>query len=292
MEIAEILSTLSVYHKSFPKEAVEAAIEKKDEIIPGLMVTLRYTIDNTDETIDKEYWGHIYSLYLLAQFRVKEAYPLVIELLELPEKRLSMLFGDFSGMESVMASVSGGDTSLIKRLIENRDADEYIRCHAQDALITLFVAGMMSRDDLVNYYRELFEAKLEKEPAPVWDSLVDCCANIHADELKDQIMDAFDSDLAWEGSISKSDVEEAFAMDKESTLERLKKDYGYHLIDNVEKEMSWWACFNENDFNEDDLADPFHGEPVRTEPKIGRNQPCPCGSGKKYKKCCGKPEGQ
>lgn len=28
--------------------------------------------------------------------------------------------------------------------------------------------------------------------------------------------------------------------------------------------------------------------PVRTAPKIGRNQPCPCGSGKKYKKCCGK----
>ncbi len=27
-------------------------------------------------------------------------------------------------------------------------------------------------------------------------------------------------------------------------------------------------------------------EPVKTE-KIGRNQPCPCGSGKKYKKCCG-----
>jgi preprotein translocase subunit SecA len=26
--------------------------------------------------------------------------------------------------------------------------------------------------------------------------------------------------------------------------------------------------------------------PVRTEPKIGRNDPCPCGSGKKYKKCC------
>ena len=27
---------------------------------------------------------------------------------------------------------------------------------------------------------------------------------------------------------------------------------------------------------------------VREEPKIGRNEPCPCGSGKKYKKCCGK----
>jgi preprotein translocase subunit SecA len=28
--------------------------------------------------------------------------------------------------------------------------------------------------------------------------------------------------------------------------------------------------------------------PVRTGPKVGRNDPCPCGSGKKYKNCCGK----
>jgi SEC-C motif len=26
---------------------------------------------------------------------------------------------------------------------------------------------------------------------------------------------------------------------------------------------------------------------VRAEPKVGRNDPCPCGTGKKYKKCCG-----
>jgi preprotein translocase subunit SecA len=25
----------------------------------------------------------------------------------------------------------------------------------------------------------------------------------------------------------------------------------------------------------------------REDPKVGRNEPCPCGSGKKYKKCCG-----
>ncbi|MBD3289175.1 preprotein translocase subunit SecA, partial [candidate division KSB1 bacterium] len=28
--------------------------------------------------------------------------------------------------------------------------------------------------------------------------------------------------------------------------------------------------------------------PVVAEPKVGRNDPCPCGSGKKYKKCCGR----
>ena len=31
------------------------------------------------------------------------------------------------------------------------------------------------------------------------------------------------------------------------------------------------------------LSRPIH----RDEPKVGRNDPCPCGSGKKYKKCCG-----
>ncbi|MEK7828661.1 MAG: SEC-C metal-binding domain-containing protein, partial [Deltaproteobacteria bacterium] len=29
-------------------------------------------------------------------------------------------------------------------------------------------------------------------------------------------------------------------------------------------------------------------KPVHVEQKVGRNEPCPCGSGKKYKKCCGK----
>jgi len=37
-------------------------------------------------------------------------------------------------------------------------------------------------------------------------------------------------------------------------------------------------------------AGPDQGKakPVRTGPKVGRNDPCPCGSGKKYKQCCGK----
>ena len=31
-------------------------------------------------------------------------------------------------------------------------------------------------------------------------------------------------------------------------------------------------------------------QPIKTGKKIGRNDPCPCGSGKKYKKCCGRDE--
>jgi len=41
-------------------------------------------------------------------------------------------------------------------------------------------------------------------------------------------------------------------------------------------------------------ADAAEQQPVRAAPfvrddrKVGRNEPCPCGSGKKYKQCCGR----
>jgi preprotein translocase subunit SecA len=45
----------------------------------------------------------------------------------------------------------------------------------------------------------------------------------------------------------------------------------------------------ENQENQQDRQEPEnddHGEPVSAGPRIGRNELCPCGSGKKYKKCC------
>ena len=58
---------------------------------------------------------------------------------------------------------------------------------------------------------------------------------------------------------------------------------------------------DENEYNTsllDDFFDTNQGnnthnenvifEPIKVEKKLGRNEPCPCGSGKKYKKCCGK----
>lgn len=45
------------------------------------------------------------------------------------------------------------------------------------------------------------------------------------------------------------------------------------------------------EWGKDSLQSKLHGpstSPVSVGPKIGRNAPCPCGSGKKYKRCCGR----
>ena len=61
------------------------------------------------------------------------------------------------------------------------------------------------------------------------------------------------------------------------------------IAERYEEVTSTWAGYNEekssSQFDYDDYFEPS-ASPVRAEPKIGRNEPCPCGSGKKYKKCC------
>jgi preprotein translocase subunit SecA len=42
---------------------------------------------------------------------------------------------------------------------------------------------------------------------------------------------------------------------------------------------------------QDEIERPAQAPVKRTDPKVGRNDPCPCGSGKKYKKCHGAIEG-
>lgn len=39
---------------------------------------------------------------------------------------------------------------------------------------------------------------------------------------------------------------------------------------------------------EDEPPLPEPVKPIHGQPQPGRNDPCPCGSGKKYKKCCGR----
>ncbi len=47
------------------------------------------------------------------------------------------------------------------------------------------------------------------------------------------------------------------------------------------------AAFENEDYgaNENDRMNPPKREPIRVENRVGRNDPCPCGSGKKYKNC-------
>lgn len=72
--------------------------------------------------------------------------------------------------------------------------------------------------------------------------------------------------------------------------------------DTTRKQVMEEGQSRKDEFSDEELNTPVAGEqakpdqtktvqtPVRKGPKIGRNELCPCGSGKKYKNCCGKNE--
>jgi uncharacterized protein YchJ len=54
------------------------------------------------------------------------------------------------------------------------------------------------------------------------------------------------------------------------------------------RQMKKWMKDHEQELRAEGAPEQQHVETVVHEgPRIGRNDPCPCGSGKKYKKCCG-----
>ena len=301
MEISEILHEFERATGRFARAAVEAAVERREEITPELLRILEETVDRAAELdAEGDYMAHLYAMFLLAQFRETRAYPLVVRFAALTGDLLDSLCGDFitEDLGQVLASVCGGDLAGIQSLIENEATDEWVRGAALSSLVTLVAAGQESRDEIVSYFASLFRGKLVRQWSHVWDTLVSYASDLFPAELLDDIERAYKEGLVDPGYIGFDDVRRDLALGKDRILARLADNPHRRLVDDTAAEMGWWACFRENSAKEtyspnDVLArtnlrsDAASSPIVRPTPKIGRNERCPCGSGKKYKKCCG-----
>jgi len=280
MDIEKVLTELETEDLKFPREALELTIANRDIMIPELLAILERTAQDPQfPIVHQKYMGHLYAMYLLAQFREKAAYQPIIQLSSLPGDMSDDVMGETatSELSRILACVSCGDDYLIRRLVENEDANEWVRGSALSALVILVAAGEKSRDEVVDYFQSLFRHKLAREYSFVWNSLVSCSLDLYPAEVFEDIMQCYDDDLADLEFVSMEDVEETMAMGKETALDATKRNPHYTLVTDAIKDMEWWACFKP----------PKPAGKKRKSGKIGRNDPCSCGSGKKYKKCCG-----
>jgi len=258
MTVEEILKALSHKDNIFPREALEQATPQKDEITPHLLKILERVADDLDGALDQEDSAYLYALYLLAQFRETRAYPLVVRIASLPPETVDELLGDTitEGLPKILASVCGGDTSLITRLAENVEVEKFTRGSALSALLALVLSGDRTRDEVMIYYSRLFDAALKEEPSEegetVLTALVHCATELCPEELYDRIKAAFESELIDEFIIDLEEVDEKMAEGKEAVLPRLREDRHYRLVESAIKEMEWWAWYRESDDEEDE----------------------------------------
>jgi hypothetical protein len=302
MEVAEAIARFERFNGKFEREAVETAVAHKQEVIPELLHVLEEIADPeraAQRNAEGDFMAQLYAMFLLAQFREARAYPLVVRIALLPGDLLDSLFGDFvtEGLGQVLASVCGGNLEGIQSIIENADADEWARGAALGALVTLVAAGIKTRDEILGYFADLFHGRLKDKNRIVWSDLVVHCADLAASDLLSDIERAYEAGLVDSGIVGIGEVRRDVARGEDWALGRLATNRHRQLIDDTVKEMQWWACFKEKTTSQKQTESPALAAansirantvaPIkRTAPKVGRNDPCPCGSGKKFKKCC------
>jgi hypothetical protein len=205
----------------------------------------------------------------------------------------------------MLACTCNSDTTIIKQVIEDDNRDEYVRSAALSALVVLVKEGVILRDEAMGYIKELFNGKIKREYNFLWTFMVAVCCDMYPEDLLPEIEQAFDDDLidvSFIGDID--DVNDIIDEGRDVVLTEFMDNNQYRFINDTIEEMDFWGCFKENDTEWDECDDimdsdnikntqdpftfiPKKPAPVVTLPKVGRNDPCPCGSGEKYKRCCG-----
>ena len=96
METDEILRKLDRSTGTFEQAAVEAAVLRREEITPELLRILEETVERAEQLdAEDDFIGHLYAMFLLAQFRETRAYELVVRLASLLGELPHSLCGDF-----------------------------------------------------------------------------------------------------------------------------------------------------------------------------------------------------
>jgi len=301
--ISVILANFQSFEGKFPEQAIKDALESKEKITPHLYEFLERTLVDlakpTDiEAISDESWYSLtFALFLLSTFREKASFPKIIQLCQHEPEVVDWLLGDIitEDLHRILGSTFDGNLKLLRELIENKNADEFVRNAGIKALVLLYKNHTLTRQELLDYFAELFEA-LKDDDSYVINGLIGCCCDIFPGELYSEIkaaserhdIDPISIDLPW--------VDRIMAGGQEEALSKLKQDNHYTLIDDPIKDLESWACFRgkpeeseSNIFYSRAKSNIFYNgsEPYISPNKgIGRNDPCLCGSGKKYKKCC------
>jgi hypothetical protein len=309
---------LEKFSKPFPKEAIAFANAHREELAPHLIEVLTQVATDLSITQDPDYVLHEYALHLLATWADQRAYAPMVALGHHDEDTLDGLLGDTitESYGRCLATVCDGNLTPLKALFEDTQASHWARLAALDAMVVRVMEGDESREALVQYLAERgdLEANRLREPdvpmddLQVIDAIVSAACDLVAVELNERIQNWLDAGLLDPMTIDREwltvCMAKTFEASRQITLERGK---GY--VRDVEAEMGWWAWFHEERPKASEAlyplsnprADsagtwgsglPFDALPpvetvVRSGPKTGRNDPCPCGSGKKYKKCCG-----
>ncbi len=279
--------------EGLPRDAMAWALEHWEAAASRFIAKLRAFAAGAagDEAVDDQVF---YILHLCGQTHETRAYEPLCRLIA-GDPDIEVWLGDAIGetLPGILINVFDGDVGPLLAAIGEPAGDEFARGSALSALGYL-VRSKRALDDeaMRELLRRLRREALPREVSGFWFCWAETAAALGYEDLK---MEA--ALLTKEGLLDAADFG---LVDFEEVVALARSDpgglAGFHdqkvlPLDDAIGALETWT-FGDDDGNGDgeDAAgpdvNPFDTPYVNPLRDVGRNDPCPCGSGKKFKKCC------
>jgi hypothetical protein len=263
--------------ETFPLDALMTLRQKWSEARDPLFCALdSYAsgADRSDENASRAFFG----LHLMAEKRDAAAFaPLVAVALE--GAPLYDLLGDATTetLPSLFISLSAGDFATLRKLVEAPQAHEWARVAAIEALCWFVHKDEIALAEARTMFSGWFETLQPRETNEVWYGWQSGVALLGFSDLEPLVARAFRQKLVDNNILTFEDFQDdlrAARADRDGFFEQR----GLNPMDDAVAALEVFDV---------DAEDPEPPAPAENKFRdVGRNDPCPCGSGKKYKKCC------
>ena len=248
-----------------------------------------------------EYWLHTFALYLMALWNEPRAYQAIVAYLAADPDLADMQLGDIltEDMPAILArTYDGSDLAPIKALIEDPSAPPFLRDAAMRGLHAMARMNKLRLSEVVDYFEALSTSMAGAANETFIDVFAMSMCQMREPRLRPQLERWIDAGLIDKRVLRRDDIDHIYAKPYDELNEELTRSERFDAVLDYLSEWPWFLASDPSEFERgpgtDDGAG-SHGDPLAAMPmmpfirdgrKIGRNEPCPCGSGKKYKKCC------
>ncbi|MCC6781017.1 MAG: DUF1186 domain-containing protein [Hyphomicrobiales bacterium] len=303
MDLPEILAELSHVDR-LPVEAIQAARRERTAITPIFLDLIERQITSPLGQPDKNRLFFIF--HLLGEWQATAAYRPLARLLRSSPEEIELIF-DGAVTETthqVMAAVFDGDPTPLYDIINDQAVDEFIRSRMLEALAMVTLDGRLPGSEAARFLRACHATLLPSGAGCfVWNGWQSAIALLGLTELVPLVEQAFKDRLIDPSWMDYHHFEEDLRRTLDDSTAWQTWSHGeFALFGDTIEELSTWACFQpstEVSETNSDGPEEFEetgarsiwpsftsGPAINQYKQIGRNDPCPCGSGKKFKKCC------
>jgi hypothetical protein len=231
-------------------------------------------------------------LFVLGAARVGTGWQPLLQLLRRPEAELEDRLGDAltESLPSIAAGLFVDDTDSLFEAIADPSIHESAREALFGAATYLVWDGRIERERMQRFLVHFFEHRLAERWNMAWIGWLRGISLLGLRDLAPLAHQAWDEGHIVPDYLERDEFEDELAQAEQNPADQARfEPYKLGYIDDVSEALRW------TDHDDRDVADDeasfakgwLPGEPVRNPLRnVGRNDPCPCGSGKKAKKCC------